>query len=122
MNSLSDSGGRAERGLGFEWGRCVGRTDAGAPAELPPFGPPERAPGRDERESACPADFEAGLYGLPAEEPGRDEAGLAGRSVEDERGLGRDDGRAEEEGGALRFKVISATKERSRYRLGENET
>lgn len=124
MNSLSDSGGRAERGLGFELGRCVGRTDAGAPAELPPCGPPGREVGRagrvSGRESVRPADFDAGLYGLPADEPGREEAGLAGRSApsgreraagrsEDaERGFGRDDGRAEDEGGALRFKAISA--------------
>ena len=131
MNSLSDSGGRAERGLGFELGRCVGRTDAGASAELPRFGPPGREAGRagreSGRESVRPADFEAGLYGLPADEPGRAEAGLAGRSppsvrlsgreraagrsVEDERGFGRGAGRAEDEGGALRFKAISAIRQ-----------
>ncbi len=129
MNSLSDSGGRAERGLGFELGRCVGRTDAGA-AVLPAFGPPGREPGREagresDRESGRPADFEAGLYGLPADEPGRDVAGLAGRSApsgreraagrsaDEERGFGRDAGRSEDEGGALRFKAISAIRNKA---------
>ncbi|MDP3293294.1 MAG: hypothetical protein Q8M37_00980 [Nevskia sp.] len=129
MNSLSDSGGRADRGLGFELGRCVGRTDAGA-AVLPVFGPPGREPGRaagreSDRKSARPADFEAGLYDLPAGAPGRDVAGLdgrsdpsgrersAGRSADEERGFGREAGRVEDEGGALRFKAISATRNKA---------